>query len=451
MKNYSVAEGSTFRILCPVLPGNPTSQTLQWKSEGNYTMATTAVLSISNVSRENNMMYICILTYMMKPTGSDIEEVGEVSKTFYLRVLYRTIITKFTTNDLQTGTVVVSYYDTVQLTCVVDSNPDSNISILFNETILEQTAKSKRLTFNMKKADCSNAGVYTCIGGNEYNYGNMARANLTVFVKCKPRPSVVLRQIQTVKSALNMPAKLTFTAASYLDPGKTSFIWMRQRGLTLMPLDDDKNIIITTIGLQSSLTIISATHTDSGNYLLIYKNSVGSSNFTFKLMVTASLPRPGAYGDSSNTGAFVAVGVGTFVTTLIIVGIVFIVNRRLRRRSTLSTQSHAVETHPDKQTTNANTKDYHNINEYELIQVSKDVTDRKGNVVGCQTGTSTETDSSMQYESIDNSKKDRNQYCQLPATRESQTNVASETTDQIILDNDKSNSSSEYINMRIQM
>ncbi|XP_053379964.1 hemicentin-1-like [Mercenaria mercenaria] len=185
MKNDSAVEGSAFRILCPLLPGNPTSQTLQWKSEINYTMATTAVLSISNVSRNNNMMFICILTYKMKPTGSDTEEVGEVSKHFYLTVFYRTVISNFTTNDLQTGTVVVNYYDTVQLTCVVDSNPDSNISILFNETILEQIAKSKRLTFNMKKADCSNAGVYTCFGGNEYNYGNMARANLTVFVKCE--------------------------------------------------------------------------------------------------------------------------------------------------------------------------------------------------------------------------------------------------------------------------
>ncbi|XP_053389035.1 uncharacterized protein LOC128552063 isoform X2 [Mercenaria mercenaria] len=89
-------------------------------------------------------------------------------------------------------------------------------------------------------------------------------------------------------------------------------------------------------------------------------------------------------GVSSNIGAFVGVGVGTFVTTLIIVTIVFTLYRclRLRRKHTQKDVNNVRDAHRQK------------------------------------TGTGIDSETSLTYESLDDTKKERNLYSQLSASNE---------------------------------
>ncbi|XP_045172593.2 uncharacterized protein LOC123534418 isoform X2 [Mercenaria mercenaria] len=143
---------------------------------------------------------------------------------------------------------------------------------MFQDVLLKETFQSSSLTFTRSSITCSHAGVYTCRGDNQQSQSPSSSINL--FVRCSPRP---LHQIKKNKtSSLYVPTTLTFTTIAYPVPGPTGFLWHKENGLLWMPLLSSNDLLVSSSGSQSHLTILNVSQSDYGRYKVTATNDVGS-------------------------------------------------------------------------------------------------------------------------------------------------------------------------------
>jgi hypothetical protein len=73
----------------------------------------------------------------------------------------------------------------INLTCTVDSNPGSRITLLKSSDTITSVVKAKQIFYKKEKISCDTAGIYTCVGYNDYNGETRPSKELQLYVTCK--------------------------------------------------------------------------------------------------------------------------------------------------------------------------------------------------------------------------------------------------------------------------
>ncbi|XP_060559011.1 synaptogenesis protein syg-2-like [Ruditapes philippinarum] len=102
---------------------------------------------------------------------------------------------------------------------------------------------------------------------------NHQLSELTMIVKCSPRPSLAMVFPNKIAAAQYTNKTLNFVAYEYLDEeNKTKFMWLHKN----ISIDrNDEKFEIISIGLNSSLSVKNITQMDFGEYSVKVSNTIG--------------------------------------------------------------------------------------------------------------------------------------------------------------------------------
>ncbi|XP_053384649.1 uncharacterized protein LOC123535998 [Mercenaria mercenaria] len=276
-KIHGYADGNTYKIFkstqgelsCSIKGGNPLA-ILTWDCFNNGS----SPLSVnSTVTRT--------VTWTASP-GQDRPctchashpVVGDQSVSVIVQVLYKASITSFVVEGYTEPhvSVTVNESDNLRFICSVDSNPASSIEIQFEGNTLQRQDNTNSLAYTFN-ATCLDAGIYRCSSENQYNYGNLSLMELTLYVRCSPRP--LRKSRREFPSSLNVPVLMRFTALAYPEPGRNGFVWHKENGSTWVQLLSNTDLLISSSELQTDLIIKNMSKTDYGHYRVTVTNEIG--------------------------------------------------------------------------------------------------------------------------------------------------------------------------------
>jgi hypothetical protein len=110
-----------------------------------------------------------------------------------------------------------------------------------------------------------------------------------VTISGKPRKSPFHRfpSGDIVGSATFATVTLNFTTLAYPIPPVSGYVWSRQTNEAMSNwtniTSSDTSLVISTLGLQSNLTIKNVTRFDFGLYRIMVENEIGSFEYIFNL------------------------------------------------------------------------------------------------------------------------------------------------------------------------
>ncbi|XP_053390882.1 nephrin-like isoform X1 [Mercenaria mercenaria] len=446
MTNITINEGRTFNITCPVIPGNSLITSVIWSSGGAFVASNSRIIYIPNISRDDDRIYICSIKSKMIPSiGPTVEQITHGQ--FHLIVNYKASVLQFYVGgSTEKNNYTVNETDNVTFWCNIESKPQPNISISHNGKVLHVSVGNNSVAYTRNNIQCNDFGKYICSGMNEYNNGTPSARNLTINVNCSPRPSPFVELRKRVNGLKHFPATLRFTALAFPEPGPSGFTWYYLNGSSRITLTNSHNVAISSLFSQSRLTIINVTQSNYGQYFLRIANPHGVFEQRFILEPYVYSTYSCNLADSLNTGAFLGVGFGTFVTTLFIVGSVLVVYKYMRRRHKKQRSGHNTQCRYTERTTSSTKKNKETI-EHEQIAMSQAEIRVSAAING---EAAEENDSTPKYEELDMKQKDRDQYSQLPALYEKTADVTRcRNTDMIIKNTETSRDIQDYINIRI--
>ncbi|WAR04165.1 TITIN-like protein [Mya arenaria] len=180
-------------------------------------------------------------------------------------------------NNVWNASVEIEENTTNHLQCSLESDPASNITILKDGKTIIESPGVHQLTHEIK-SECSDTGVYTCSGYNEY--GAAENASICLFVKCSARlpPGVVVKRNYTARQGDNVT--MSYTIIAYPVPKPSQFVWKRCTYESDDPCyilsDIIRNSAIATGNLSSSLTVLDVKKEDYGMYQFSVHNDIGS-------------------------------------------------------------------------------------------------------------------------------------------------------------------------------
>ncbi|XP_053372734.1 hemicentin-1-like [Mercenaria mercenaria] len=247
-------------------------------------VVTDGQLRKQNINRNDAGTYRCTASNMIIPTAGQSQE-GFSSRTFILKVLYKASVSSFTeVNHPTMHEVTVSENSSIRLQCEVDSYPGSRIRILKDGETQNSTENTSQISFTNSKVACDTAGIYSCVGFNEYNTEeNKASKDLKLFVTCSPRLSSTEDFKSTITSSLDEVTRIKITVIAFPVPKYSDFVWFRWNGSTWETLTNDNTKIINTHGLESTLIFLRVKESDFQRYRVIVRNSVGQFQQEFFL------------------------------------------------------------------------------------------------------------------------------------------------------------------------
>ncbi|XP_060605809.1 hemicentin-1-like [Ruditapes philippinarum] len=230
LDDISILEGSDLKVKCRVQKGNRTKDSLSWTRISDDKNWQNSQLIITNVSRADDTKYTCTLRSTVIPTIGD-ETLTIRSKTIHLNVFFSSEIKHFTViKNKSSGTFIVNQTDEVSLECIAEANTASNLSIYNKRGKRISTVINRNvLLYSIHNASYENAGKYKCEGRNNYTKDKPSVSELTIIVKCSPRPSLdsILPNKIAVFQYTNKT--LNFVAYEYLDEeNKTEFMWFHK-------------------------------------------------------------------------------------------------------------------------------------------------------------------------------------------------------------------------------
>ncbi|XP_053396503.1 hemicentin-1-like isoform X2 [Mercenaria mercenaria] len=265
---YNLTEGEDQRnITCSsdCYPGC----TYSWKNiSSSLYISSNGLLHLQYVNRFVSGRYICTAR------NTAIDYAHSSDAVVMVNVEYPALISSFYVEgrEGEINTIAEEHAD-IQFTCITDNSVSSTIKIMFNDHILKMTEAfhTKYVTFTRRKIACSQGGLYVCEGTNLY--AQTTRKNITMLIKCAPRPQ---RQLNyNITSSLNVPARLSFTAIAYHEPGPTGFLWHKEEARKWIPLLSNDDLQMSSSGLQTNLTILNVSHQNFGQYRLTVMNDIG--------------------------------------------------------------------------------------------------------------------------------------------------------------------------------
>ncbi|WAR06664.1 NCAM2-like protein [Mya arenaria] len=238
-----VVVGSTFSISCTA-DSNPLPNIYQLSGQGGNNLQ----LSFIDIARSQAGSYIIEARNNM--SASD----GAANLQLLL-------------NNVSNASVEIEEHSTNNLQCSLESNPASHMFIVKDgKTILERPGVHQLI--HGMTAECSDTGVYTCSGYNQYGTGGSAR---------KPT-GVVVKLFYTARQHENVT--LWYTIAAYPVPKPSQFVWQGCRnaseGSCSNSLDGMLKYNVKSEGLSSFLTIRDVNIEDFGMYQLSVSNGIGS-------------------------------------------------------------------------------------------------------------------------------------------------------------------------------
>ncbi|XP_060575978.1 uncharacterized protein LOC132733354 [Ruditapes philippinarum] len=105
---------------------------------------------------------------------------------------------------------------------------------------------------------------------------SLSSNKVSLYVRGPPRPG--WQSITNTTCSIGAPVTLTFTAIAYPMPSSDGFKWYKQISNEWIPLQSNKDVQISVIGLETNLTIVNVTQANLGQYRLTVENSVGIYN-----------------------------------------------------------------------------------------------------------------------------------------------------------------------------
>ncbi|XP_052799876.1 hemicentin-2-like isoform X2 [Mya arenaria] len=286
-------EGGNLTVNCPVQSGNPVISTIKWtRREGIITTSTTKVLKLVAVQRHQSDYYRCTATNSMVPSGCPPEDGSDFSET-YIDVQYKASIESFRESSNPADVVTLNQGDPLNITCTVDSNPGSFISIKNSGHVLNTTQTGRSISYSEGKSSCeTNMGVYNCLGRNDHNSGYVNKT-LTILIRCGPRVPQTVTLIKNVTSDTNVSATLSFTVVAY--PVNVQYVWKKiesETSLRTLVNDSKVTIVKSEDGLQSNITIGNVQESDFGEYSVTATNTIDSTYEHFYLVPQAKPETP---------------------------------------------------------------------------------------------------------------------------------------------------------------
>ncbi|XP_053390883.1 synaptogenesis protein syg-2-like isoform X2 [Mercenaria mercenaria] len=439
---YRIVENEQGTLSCSVTGGNPVA-TLKWQcfnsnvSDIRKNRSVTSNVTWTAQRYQHNKSCKCVSKHAF----------GENTVSVIVAVLYKASVLQFYVGgSTEKNNYTVNETDNVTFWCNIESKPQPNISISHNGKVLHVSVGNNSVAYTRNNIQCNDFGKYICSGMNEYNNGTPSARNLTINVNCSPRPSPFVELRKRVNGLKHFPATLRFTALAFPEPGPSGFTWYYLNGSSRITLTNSHNVAISSLFSQSRLTIINVTQSNYGQYFLRIANPHGVFEQRFILEPYVYSTYSCNLADSLNTGAFLGVGFGTFVTTLFIVGSVLVVYKYMRRRHKKQRSGHNTQCRYTERTTSSTKKNKETI-EHEQIAMSQAEIRVSAAING---EAAEENDSTPKYEELDMKQKDRDQYSQLPALYEKTADVTRcRNTDMIIKNTETSRDIQDYINIRI--
>ncbi|XP_067670399.1 contactin-5-like isoform X3 [Haliotis asinina] len=257
-----------------------------WK-QGSQIVMTGQVLDLGAANRTVAGSYVC--------TAENIYGTLE-SLAVALDVLYSPTAA-VVANGLS-GTVQVDERGSVVLSCTVDSNPLSSISIMNGTVRLTHVTEVATASFNLTEADCLDSGDYMCVA---QNIAGQTTASVTVNVKCSPRLNFQYTARRDVYVDVGQPVRLQAHILAFPRP---TFTWLKQNGGTDEPIDVSKWRQYDNAMTSYIVTDI-AEENDYGTYYVNVTNSLGRFRMQFQLGKKAPLPVPENFQCQNKAGGYI--------------------------------------------------------------------------------------------------------------------------------------------------
>ncbi|KAL4229421.1 hypothetical protein ACF0H5_012459 [Mactra antiquata] len=274
LRNFTMEKGSELNISCPYTPGNPNKTTVKW-SINKYRNGERLI--IPSIDEEDAGLYTCTASNTMKTWNGSTYN-GEDKKSFYLRVLYKAVVTSFTIKENESRPVIVDENATVSFKCVTDGEPIPNVRLKNSHSDLK-TDTTQTLDYVIDEAKCLDADNYTCSASNQHNV-NESVQSLQLYVRCRPRSAD--RVIKTKTSEIDASVTFIFNAIAYPKPTFTWKKWDMNRS-QWKNLSNGGDIVIKSSDLQSNLTIQNVTQKYFTRYELEITNAVGNMKQMYTL------------------------------------------------------------------------------------------------------------------------------------------------------------------------
>ncbi|XP_052803399.1 hemicentin-1-like isoform X2 [Mya arenaria] len=274
---YDILEGSAVNYSCSVISGNPSQTFFIWTRSFDSRQWNSQIFSITSVQKSDDGMYTCTASNHMTPTGSP-GQTGNHSGTMHLNVQYKSSVTEFrVTGNRHEANVTETDKGSTTFTCMVDSNPPSTIKIKKDGELRKSVDHSKELEYTIANLACTDAGLYTCGGSNQFNFDKPSAKELHMFVTCSPRrpPGQDIKLNFTAR--LHDNVTLQYTVVAYPVPIASQFVWKRcfGRNICVQLSNIPAKYEITTMDLSSNLTIVDTDIDDFGVYSLSVSNGIG--------------------------------------------------------------------------------------------------------------------------------------------------------------------------------
>ncbi|XP_052814537.1 nephrin-like [Mya arenaria] len=274
LQNVTKVRGAKLVYQCLYTPGNPSNVDFEWTKSGtdaSWVTQYTQYLIIPSVKPTDEARYTCNVSSILLPTLESAKNTQYDTATFYLDVLYGPENLVLKLNNVSFATVEIDEHSSNHMECLLESDPSSEMALTKDGKTIVKRSGVHQLVHGLQAA-CSDAGVYTCSGYNQYGVGD--NASMHLFVKCSARrpPGVDVQLNITARQHVN--ATLAYTVVAYPVP---HFAWKRcTTGMSCEPLPNDMNkFIIDTKGLSSYLTVLDVQIEDYRMYQLSVSNGVG--------------------------------------------------------------------------------------------------------------------------------------------------------------------------------
>ncbi|XP_046563053.1 uncharacterized protein LOC124271923 [Haliotis rubra] len=287
-----VRESQTLNITCSV-DANPVAA-VAWtkKDDSSFTPQTGSTLTINNIRRSQAGTYVCTASNTLSPcVGISVVRSDSVEVT--VDVQYPADISMFTANS-HSGSVTVNESDTVTLSCQIDSNPRSVITLLNGTEAFARADNSLTKIYRLEPADCRQRGNYSCTATN--NIGAPVTQRVELLVKCSPRLDDSVSQ--QLKYAATLVGDVTLSVSVLAYPLPT-FTW--SRSISTSQYLTGSSSPVTDISVTARLHLTNLQQQDFGDYYLTVDNIVGgSATYTVSVLHVGPPQTPTQFRDLDN-------------------------------------------------------------------------------------------------------------------------------------------------------
>lgn len=287
--NFIYDDGTLVNLTCHLYGGNPVANlllecnTLKGAYAVNENSTAVSVLSVAVNKSYNNQNCSCLASHQLFNRSRSTQKKLVV---FYNNIITSTFVDLYEVNETQR----------LQLECIVDGNPLSNIQWIFvkNNSVLKTERNKSISSFDIYSAKCIDHGEYEVRAENGRDF--TARSRTKIAVKCKPRLYTIDSQTSD-KIGIGNNVSLRINVRILLYPHSKNVQWNFTRVNESKIISDDSEgfrIEIKRKENEENITLFKEkmTNEDFGNYTIIVKNEVGMFNRNFQVSSARSPSLP---------------------------------------------------------------------------------------------------------------------------------------------------------------